>query len=87
LPFLPLNKSPLKSLNVPELEHIAGVELGLDFLVHPVDEQLVVEVRLLNHPRREVDRHCVPHSRPISFEKDTQFLKRVEILNGLLERF
>jgi hypothetical protein len=44
-------------------------------------------VRLLNHPRREVDRHCVPHSRPISFEKDTQFLKRVEILNGLLERF
>ena len=64
---LPFDETSVECLYMPELEHIAAVELRLDLLIHPVDEQLVVKVRLLDHPRRKVDWHRVTHSRPVGF--------------------
>jgi len=58
----------VEGLDVLELEHVPLHEGLADLLVGPRDEELVVVVGLLRHPRGEVDRGLEVHSLPAARE-------------------
>ncbi len=59
--------APIKRLDVAKVEHVAVHKGFADFLVGPGDEHLVVVVRLLSHPRAEVDGALQVHPLPVGF--------------------
>ena len=91
--FVGLDRLRLKLLDVLKVEHIV-LDKGLaDFLIRPIDKQLVVEVGLFGKPTREVDRVAKVGPRPISLQKNAELLGSAQREHGnedfptLIERF
>lgn len=77
-----VSESPIKGLDVLELEHVPLHESLADLLVGPGDEQLVVVVGLLGQPRGEVDGHLQVHALPEGLQEDAELLGAAQRKHG-----
>ena len=57
-----------------KIEHIALGESFLDFLICPVDEELIVKIGFLGQSTWEINRILEASPIPICFEQDAKFL-------------
>ena len=67
-----LDRLRLEFLDVLKVEHVVLNEGFADFLIRPVDEQLVVEVRLLCQAAGEVDRVLQIGAVPVGLQQDAE---------------
>ena len=65
-----------------KIEHVSLDKGLLDFFVCPIDEELVVKVRLLSETTTEVDWVLQTCSLPIGLQQDAQFLRSAQRKHG-----